>query len=105
MGRRLDGTVGRVVEMLAKLGDNKVVLRSDQEPAILDLINGVIETRQDPTIPQNSPVGDSRSNALVGRAFRSATDQIRSLRLALQKRVGCQVPPNHPHLTWIVQNA
>ena len=101
----MDGSVGHVVENLAKLGHQKVVLRSDQEPAILDLINGVIETRQDPTIPQNSPVGESQSNGLVERAVRSANDQIRILRLALQKRVGCQVPPNHPLMTWIVRHA
>jgi hypothetical protein len=56
------------VENLAKLGHRKVVLRSDQEPAMLDLIAGVIEARQDPTIPQNSPVGESQSNGLVERA-------------------------------------
>ena len=98
-GRGLDGTVRRVVENLAKLGHKKVILRSDQEPAILDIINGVVETRQDPTIPQNSPVGESKSNGFVERAVRSAKDQLRILRLARL------VPPNHPMRTWIVQHA
>ena len=105
MVRGCDGTIGRAVENLAKLGHKKVVLRSDQEPEILDLINGVIETRQDQTIQQNSPVGESQPNGLVERAVRSAQDKFRTLRLALQKRVGCQVPPNHPLMTWIVQHA
>ena len=71
--------------MLAKLGHNKVVLRSDQEPAIFDLIAGVFEARQDPTIPHNSPVGESQSNGFVERAVRTVKDQVRTLRLALQK--------------------
>ena len=104
-GRGLDGTVQRVVENLARLGHKKVILRSDQEPAIIDLIAGVIAARDDPTIPRNSPVGESQSNGLVERAVRSSKDQIRILRLALQKRVGCRIPPKHDLMTWIVQHA
>ena len=96
-GRGLDGTVQRVVENLARLGHKKVILRSDQEPAIIDLIAGVIAVRDDPTIPRNSPVGESQSNGLVERAVRSVKDQVRTLRLAHRKRVGCLIgePPNH----------
>ena len=71
---------------MTKLGYKKVTLCSDQEPAILDLIEGVIAARKEPTIPQNSPVGESQANGLVERAVRSVKDQVRTLRLALQKR-------------------
>ena len=86
MGRGLDGTVTRVVENLVKLGHKKVILRFDQEPAILELIAGVIAAREDSTTPKNSPVGESQSNGLVERAVRSSKDQVRTLRLAVQKR-------------------
>ena len=103
--RGLDGTVTRVVENLAKPGHKKIILRSDQEPAILYLIAGVIAAREDSTIPQNLPVGKSKSNGLVEPAVWPSKDQVRTLRLALPKRVGCRVPPKHDLMTWIVQHA
>ena len=64
-GRGLEGTVENVVRNIARLGYKKVILCSDQEPAILDLIEGVIAKRKEPTVPQNSPVGESQSKGLV----------------------------------------
>ena len=58
-GRGVEGAVENAVRNIARLGHKKVILCADQEPAILDLINGIIEVRQEPTIPQNSPVGES----------------------------------------------
>ena len=72
---------------------------------MLDLIAGVVAAREDLTIPQKSPVGESQSNGLVERAVRPSKDQVRTLRLALPKRVGCRVPPKHDLMTWIVQHA
>ena len=104
-GRGLEGTIERVISNLATLGHKKVILRTDQEPAILDLVKGVIEARAEPTLPENSPVGESQSNGMVERAVRSAKDQIRTLRLALMKRISRKVPPRHPTLTWMAQHA
>ncbi len=53
-GRGLEGTVENVVRNIARLGYKKVTLCSDQEPAILDLIEGIIAARKEPTIPQFS---------------------------------------------------
>ncbi len=64
-GRGIEGTVENVVRNIARLGYKKVILCSDQEPAILDLIEGIIAARKEPTIPQNSPVGESQANGLV----------------------------------------
>ena len=47
-GRGLEGTVEIVVRIIARLGHKEVILCTDQELAILHLINGIIETRQDP---------------------------------------------------------
>ena len=84
------------MENLAKLCHKKVVLRFNQEPAILDLIDGVLETRQDPTIPQNSHVGESQSNGLVERAVRSSKVQIHTRRLALPKNESFNEMILHP---------
>ena len=94
-----------MIDNLLKSGHKKVILKSDQEPAIMDLINGVIEARAESTIPENSPVGESQSNGLVERAVRSSKDQIRTLKLALQKRISCRIPPRHSVMAWLVQHA
>ena len=104
-GRGFEGTIERVISNLATLGHKEVILRTDQEPAILDLVNGVIETRTEPTLPENSPVGESQSNGMVERAVRPAKDHIRTLRLALMKRIGRMVPPGHPIMPWMTQHS
>ena len=83
-GRGFEGTVENVVRNISRLGYKKVIHCSDQEPAILDLITGIIAARQEPTMPLNSPVGESQANGLVERAVRSVKDQVRTLRLARQ---------------------
>ena len=50
-------------------------------------------------------MGESQSNGLVERAVRSAKDQIRTLKLALQKRQACKIPPRHLVMAWLVQHA
>ena len=56
-------------------------------------------------VPEHSHPGESQSNGLVERAVRSVKDQVRTLRPALQKRVGCRIPAGHPIITWMVKHA
>ena len=63
----------RTVEDLNDFGCNGVdiCIKTDQEPAILELQKKVAELRGTArTIPVNSPVGDSKSNGRVENAIR-----------------------------------
>ena len=104
-GRGIDGTIERVIENIRRLGYKKIILKSDQEPALVDLINGIIEARDDITIPECSPVGESQSNGMIERAVRSVKDQVRTLRLALQGRIRRRVPQDRAVMTWLVQHS
>ena len=104
-GQGTSGTIQRIVDNISRLGYKQVIIKSDQEPALIDLINGIIEFRDDPTIPRHSPVGESQSNGLVERAVRSSKDQIRTSKLALQKRIESKITPGHPSMAWLVQHA
>ena len=104
-GRGMEGTIGRVIENLRRLGYKRLVFKYDQEPAILDLVNGIIEAREEETIPNNSTVGESPSNGVVERAVRSVKDQIRNFKLALQARIRRRVPQKHAAMTWLVEHA
>jgi hypothetical protein len=104
-GRGIDGTINRVLENIRRLGYKRIVIKSDQEPALTDLVNGIIEARDDETIHEHSPVGESQSNGVVERAVRSAKDQIRTLKLALQARIKRKIPQKHAMMTWLVEHA
>ena len=84
---------------------HKAILRSDGEPAILDLLNRVCELRMPETLLEGSPVGDSRSNGLAERAIQSVEKQIRVLKLALERNMSCKVGVEHVCFPWLVEHA
>lgn len=61
--------------------------------------------RDEANIPDHSQVGESRSNRVIERGVRTVKDQVRTLRLALQSRIGKNIPQGHAAMSWIVQHA
>ena len=66
---------------------SELILRSDGEPAIVDLLNKVSDLRERPTILEKSPVGDSQANGLAERALQSVQKQTRILKLAPERNL------------------
>ena len=61
---------GKIKDDIEELGYGgaPVRIKSDEEPAIVDVSRAVIAKRGNaPTIPVNSPGGDSQSNGRVGK--------------------------------------
>ena len=54
---------------------------------------------------ENSPVGESQSNGMVERAIQTWEGQVRTMKDALETRIGMEIPPDHPLLTWLIQHA
>ena len=52
--------------------------------------------------PENSAVGESQSNGKAERAVQTVEDQIRTVKLALEARIGARIPCNHPIMHWVV---
>ena len=50
---------------------HKILIRSDGEPALCDLLAMVSELRAAETVLENSPVGDSRANGRAERAVQA----------------------------------
>ena len=94
-----------MVKDIEKLGYKEVILKSDNEPALRSVQEEVKKRRVEPTIIDNSPVGDSRSNGAAERAVQAVGEQVRVLRKALEGRVGYQVPGSHPIVAWIIEHA
>ena len=102
-GRNQDDTVDQVVESLRRLGHKKLVLKSDEELALIALFNGVINKREEETLKEHSPKGDTCANSVAERAVQEVEGQVGVMRLALQRRQARDIPTFHPILMWLVE--
>ena len=90
---------------LKKFGNHgKVVLRSDGEVAIKDLLQKVSEMRASQTLIESTPKGDSRANGRAERAAQQVEKQTRVLKLAGGEELGT-FSVRHPCFTWLVHHA
>jgi hypothetical protein len=83
----------------------KVTLKADNEPATHALQEEVKKQRQDETLLENSPVGESQSNGVAERAVQAAGEHIRVVKLALESKVGIRFPAVRPIMSWIAKHA
>ena len=55
-------------------------------------------------IQEASPVGSSGSNGVIERV-QAIEGQVRSIKLALESRIGVEIPSDHDVVPWIVEYA
>ena len=69
-------------------GYNRMILKSDQEPAILNLLKAVKNERAEDIeiMLEQSPVGEHQSNGEVEITVQLLEGQLRSMKLALESR-------------------
>ena len=101
--------VDQIVEDLdtAGLRNDKVVVKSDQEPAIQELARAVARSRETDygSAIGASAVGDSDSNASIERAIQDVQAQVRTLRSALEERISARVHIKAQIVGWTVRHA
>merc|ERR1711888_459003 len=97
--------VRKVEELMDSLGYTKVVMKTDQEPAIMELKDSVRRSRTEEIIPEESPVEDSRSNGYIERAIQEIQGHIRTLKSAVEGRYEEEIAPDHPAIPWMVMHA
>ena len=85
----------KVAKELAKfideLGYLQVELKSDGEPALVDVVKSVKQLRGADAIPRNPPAQDRQSNGAAERAVHQVKGQLRKVKVALDKRIGKKV--------------
>ena len=79
-----------------------MVLKSDQDPAMLSLKRTVAVTRRAETCPIESPVRESKANGAMERAIRTWQGQLRALKSFFEQRIGQKLPAEHVLLEWLV---
>ena len=56
-------------------------------------------------ILEASPAGSSGSNGVIERAVQAIEGQVRTIKLALESRIGMEIPSDHDVVPWIVEYA
>ena len=100
-----DSLCRAIVEDLDTMGHKSVTLKGDQEPALNCLIEVIKAAWNGNASLENSPVGESESNGAVERAIQTWEGQVRTMKDALEFRMGCAIPPDHDIMTWLVAHA
>ncbi len=93
---------------IAWLGYTKVLLKSDNEAAIVQLLTETLKSLRIETVDQASPAHppayDSKANGAVENAVRQVQGLLRTLKLCLESRIGKRIPTEHPLLAWLVRH-
>ena len=98
----------QVVDDLETVGLSKerIITKTDQEPAIIQLQQEVAARRKDAgTALENSRVGDSDSNGKVERAIRDVKGMIRTLRCSIEEKTKKNIRLDSNIVPWIVRHA
>ena len=93
---------------IEQLGHSKIVLKNDQEPAIVDLHNAVAAKCKEKGIdvdPENSPVEESQSNGVIERAVQDVEGMVRTLKDQLETSYSTKIESGHPILSRLVNHA
>ena len=97
--------VKRLSHNLQFLGYKRLILKSDQEPAIINLKAALVRERPEDIMTEESPVNEHQANGQVERAVRIVQGQIRTMRGALQARINATVRSNWDICPWLVRHA
>ena len=86
---------------------NKIIIKTDQEPAILAVAVDVVRMRaangSDETISENSVAYSHQSNGVVERGVQSVEGMIRTMRSALEERMGEELLISDAVWPWLVE--
>ena len=109
-GSGVDWLVGQLLRDLRKMGvHGKVILKSDQENTILDVLSDVCKQRGKEsdsavTLVESSPKGESQSNGIAERAVQDLEEGVRTHKLDLETKFKMAVGIGYPCIAWLVEN-
>jgi hypothetical protein len=104
----------RLANIIRRLGYAKVIIKSDQEPAIKNMENQVIESLLEDDFKeqcgcqvtvQHSPVGESAANGAIENTIQRVQGQVRALKLDLEANLKRKLAPTQTIWPWLVEYA
>ena len=91
--------MAKLISDLDNLGYRRVLVRTDGEPAILDLWKKVQEAWSGEIVKVESATGDHDSNADAEQAVQKVEDEVRTWKSALDDAIQDRVP--QPMISWL----
>jgi hypothetical protein len=101
--------VDKVSTDILWLGYARVIVRSDNEPAIVKVVEEVLKTLKITGLDQAAAEGsvpyDPQSNGAAESAVRLLKGSVRTLQLGLERQIRARIPVGHPIMAWLVRHA
>ena len=98
-----------VIKALAKdieeFGQRDIILKTDGEPSIVALQTAIQSARDGRTIPRNPPAYNPQSNGACEKAVQDVTAHLRTLKIALEARLGVTLPQSSKVMEWAIRHA
>ena len=86
------------------MGYKRIIMKSDQEPAITALVEAVKHGWHGEIVPEASPKGESKSNGEVERAVQSMHGLARTIKDYVEQQSGVTLDSKHPLLAWLIEH-
>ena len=95
----------RMVQDLDNTGlqSTRIIIKSDQEPVIIDVQTAMQELRFDMIIPINSPLGESESIGRAENSIKRVQGKVRIIRHHVGQRAQMRIPDDPPIMAWMVR--
>ena len=101
-------TLEKCMEFFEENGDskNKVILKTDKEPAVECLIKDIVEERKEgQTLVEDSPKKSSGSNGIVERSVETVECRIRAILTSFEERMNMEVDARERIIAFIPEYA
>ena len=97
----------RIVEDIVYLGHSRVILRSDNEPALVQLVGDALKglrvQRLDSAVAEGSVPYDPQTAGAAEVAVRNMKSQVKAMHLTLHRFLAKHVPIGHPLIAWLIE--
>jgi hypothetical protein len=98
--------VSFLVGWLRQLGHKRILWRGDNEPSLLALRNAVSKALPEiELVPRDSPPGDHAANGFAETGVRELKGIIRTMKSALEEKLGRRLEKDDPLLAWLPRHA
>ena len=106
-GASCESAVGQVLKDLRNMGRHgRVVVRTDQEPSIIDMLKAVAKERGDvKTIIETAARSESKGNGKAEKAVQSIEEMVRTLIIGLEERCGEKLTVTESFFPWLLEHA
>ena len=104
-GCDIEWTAQQLASEIDHMAYKRLVLRSDQEPAITALAEAIKQHCQTEIVLEMAPKVDKNANGHAERAVQAVEGQTRAIKFELEDRVGCEIAPDKPIVAWMVRHA